>query len=199
MERALRGAGESDVPCGGCTACCESSQFVHIEPDERATLDVIPAELLFPAPRMPEGHVLLGYDEHGRCPMLSDGACTIYDHRPRTCRTYDCRIFPAAAVEIDDPTQSAIAERARRWKFTFPTETDRVQHDAMRAATAYLVEHPDALPGAEVPVNATQRAVLAIRVHEAFVDEDDRRVVADPGPDAVTDVFRANIKPAGGP
>ena len=70
MERALRGEQASDVPCDGCTACCTSSQFVHIGPDETDTLAHIPAALLFPAPRLPDGHVLLGYDEHGHCPML---------------------------------------------------------------------------------------------------------------------------------
>ena len=39
---------ESDVPCNGCTACCRSSQFVHVGPDEADTLAHIPAELLFP-------------------------------------------------------------------------------------------------------------------------------------------------------
>ncbi len=55
MQAALRGEGESDVPCGTCTACCTSSQFVHIEPDETDTLAHIPKELLFPAPRAPAG------------------------------------------------------------------------------------------------------------------------------------------------
>ena len=105
MERSLRGEADSDVPCGGCTACCTSSQFVHIEPDEVETLAHIPADLLFPAPRLPRGNVLLGYDERGHCPMLVDGACSIYAHRPRTCRIYDCRVFPATGVEIDDPAQ----------------------------------------------------------------------------------------------
>ena len=36
MQGALRG-GQSDVPCGGCTACCTSSQFIHIGPDETET------------------------------------------------------------------------------------------------------------------------------------------------------------------
>ena len=31
-------ASEMQVPCGACTACCTSSQFVHIEPDETETL-----------------------------------------------------------------------------------------------------------------------------------------------------------------
>src|SRR5437868_3481590 len=85
MLGALRGEHGSDVPCGACTACCTSSQFVHVEPDETDTLSRIPAELLFPAPRLPRGHMLMGYDERGHCPMLIEGKCSIYEHRPRTC------------------------------------------------------------------------------------------------------------------
>jgi len=33
MQAAIRDEGHSDVPCNGCTACCRSSQFVHIGPD----------------------------------------------------------------------------------------------------------------------------------------------------------------------
>src|ERR1700680_3946260 len=83
MQRAIRGERGSDVPCGGCTACCTSSQFIHIAPDETDTLYRIPAELLFSAPRLPRGHVVLGYDERGHCPMLIDNRCSIYQHRPR--------------------------------------------------------------------------------------------------------------------
>lgn len=97
MGRALRGEAASEVPCDGCTACCRSSQFVHIEPDETDTLARIPEELLFPASRLPAGNKLMGYDEHGRCPMLVDDRCSIYEHRPRACRTYDCRVFPPPA------------------------------------------------------------------------------------------------------
>lgn len=164
MRRALHGEGGSEVPCGGCTACCTSSQFIHIGPDEAETLAHIPAELLFPAPRLPAGNVLLGYDENGHCPMLIDGACSIYEHRPRTCRTYDCRVFPATGVEIDDEDQLAIARQARRWRFDFPAEVDRIEHDAVRATARFVQEHGDLLPEDVAPANATQRAVLAIQL-----------------------------------
>src|SRR5487761_2058332 len=103
---ALRSGETSDVPCGSCTACCTSSQFVHISPDEVETLASIPTELLFPAPRLPRGHVLMGYDEHGHCPMLVAGKCSIYEQRPRTCRSYDCRVFAASVLLFDDPGKS---------------------------------------------------------------------------------------------
>src|SRR2546421_6542963 len=118
MQAAIRGEQESDVPCTGCTACCPSPQFVHIAPDETDTLAHVPAELLFPAPLLPAGHVVLGYDERGHCPMLVDGRCSIYEHRPRTCRTYDCRIFAAAGIDAD---KELIVARARRWRVTYPT------------------------------------------------------------------------------
>lgn len=86
MQRALRGAGASDVACGTCTACCTSSQFVHVGPDEAETLAGIPRALLFPAPGLPEGHLVMGYDEAGHCPMFRDGGCSIYEHRPRSPR-----------------------------------------------------------------------------------------------------------------
>jgi Fe-S-cluster containining protein len=173
MQRALRGEEGSDVPCAGCTACCTSSQFIHIGPDEVETLARIPAELRFPAPRLARGNVVLGYDENGHCPMLIDDECSIYEHRPRTCRTYDCRVFPASGVEIDDEAQVAIARQAKRWRFDFPAEVDQVHHDAVRAAAQYVREREDLLPDGAAPSNATQHAVLAIQLHAEFLSSDD--------------------------
>ena len=171
MRSALRGERAAEVPCNGCTACCTSSQFVHIEPDETATLARIPPELLFPAPARPAGHVLLGYDERGHCPMLVDDRCSIYEDRPRTCRTYDCRIFPATGLEFsEDEHKPLIAERARRWRFGLGTEADRASHAAVRAAARYLREHEDELPPDSVPRNTTQAAVLAVELSDRFAE-----------------------------
>jgi Fe-S-cluster containining protein len=171
VQDALDGRRDALVPCDGCTACCTSSQFVHIGPDETETLARIPADLLFPAPRMPAGHVLLGYDERGHCPLLVDGRCSIYEHRPRTCRTYDCRIFPAAGVTVEAP-QVLVAERARRWRFAYAGDADRVRHEAVQAAAAFLRDHAGRLPNGTVPTTPTQRAVLAIQVHDVFLGVD---------------------------
>lgn len=138
IGRALRDEATTDVPCGDCTACCTASQFIHIAPDESETLARIPRALKFAAPGLPKGHVLMGYDERGHCPMLQDGVCSIYDDRPRTCRTYDCRIFPASAVALTDEDKASIARQARRWTFTYATDADRVRHAATRAAAAVV-------------------------------------------------------------
>jgi len=184
MQGAIRGEHGSEVPCDGCTACCTSSKFIHIEPDETDTLSRIPAELLFPAPRLPVGHVVLGYDERGHCPMLVDEKCSIYAHRPKACRTYDCRIFAAAGLGVDADEQASIARRVERWQFRYPTPVDRTRHDAVRAAAAYLVEHGDvAKPGAAT--NATRVAVLAVELHDVFLqcdEETGENSVIDPDP-----------------
>jgi Fe-S-cluster containining protein len=163
MAGALNGMNDADVACGTCVACCSSSQFVHIGPDEADALAHIPHELLFPAPRMPKGHVLMGYDERGRCPMLADTGCTIYEHRPRTCRTYDCRVFPATGVDPDED-KPLIAARTRRWRFDHPTQLDRIEHEAVRAAAEFERQRRDELSPDDRPVNNTQLAVMAVRV-----------------------------------
>ena len=185
MQGAIRGEHGAEVPCDGCTACCTSSQFIHIGPDETDTLSHIPAELLFPAPRLPRGHVVLGYDGRGHCPMLSDGRCSIYEHRPRTCRTYDCRIFPATGVEVDNGPKAQIARQARRWRFSFPTQADRDRQDAIRTAVSFLGQQESPEPGREAAMGATQLAVRAIEIHDAFLgpgDKTDRTPIVDHRP-----------------
>ena len=175
MLDALRGTVDADVPCERCVACCSSSQFVHVAPDEVDALAHIPNELLFPAPRMPRGHVLMGYDERGRCPMLTDAGCSIYEHRPRTCRTYDCRVFPAAGVDVGDD-KPLVAEQARRWRFEHPSADDAALHAAVRAAAAFVGEHRSELPDELRPSNSTQLAVVAVEAHRTFLDRTGARV-----------------------
>ena len=182
MGAALAGTAASDVQCGSCTACCRSSQFVPVGPDELDALDHIPSALLFPAPRRP-GHQVMGYDEHGHCPMLVDDACSIYEHRPRACRTYDCRVFAAADVEPDRTTQPEVATRVGRWRFEVAEEADRVHLEAVRAASRYVRDRSAELPRELAPTTPVQHAVLAVRLHRAFVesasDEPDETIMAE--------------------
>jgi hypothetical protein len=106
--------------------------------------------------------MVLGYDERGHCAMLVDGKCSIYEHRPRACRTYDCRIFAATGVEVDSD-QPDIGRRVKRWRFDYPTDGGDAEHEAARAAGDYLGRHPEL-----AAVNALQRAVLAIQIQHLF-------------------------------
>lgn len=185
----IQDPGGADVPCGTCTACCTSAQFVHIGPDETETLTRIPRELLFPAPGRPRGHVVLGYDERGHCPMLVDGRCSIYEHRPRTCRTYDCRIFPATGVPVDGD-KPLIAQQTARWQFSFPADADLVSRRAVGAAAAFLRDHAG---HPAVPTSTTALAALAVEIHDTFLGHDDETgepVLVEPDPDGVLRALR---------
>lgn len=159
LAAALRGEGETDVACGSCTACCRSGQFIHIDPDEHDALARIPSTLLFPAPGQPKGTMLMGYDQDGRCPMLSDAGCTIYAHRPRTCRTYDCRVFAATGVFPDEPTKVDIATRATRWEFTYASSAEQASHEQLIAAAVVLRAAEPDLPATPLAVRVLRQAL----------------------------------------
>lgn len=165
-----REAVDIDVPCGSCTACCRSSYFIHIRADETETLRAIPRPLLFPAPGMPPGDMVLGFDAEGRCPMLAENGCSIYGARPRTCRTYDCRVYAAAGLSPEAEGKTDIAARVERWRFEASTMDDRVRLAAVRAAAAFLSDRAEAFPDPrDRPRTVGDLALLAVQIHDLFV------------------------------
>ena len=165
---ALQNNHATDVPCGTCTACCTSSYFIHIRPDETKTLALIPRELLFPAPGLPKGHKVMGFDENGHCPMLKENKCTIYQDRPQTCRTYDCRVFWATGLPAGDDKKKRINEQVERWHFTFSNSEDNRLYKTIRDTTRFLVKNRKKFPRDFLPSNTTQLAILAIKVYPIF-------------------------------
>jgi hypothetical protein len=120
--------------------------------------------------------------------MLIDERCSIYEHRPRTCRTYDCRVFPASGTRAAGEHQALVARRAQRWQFSYTDENGRTQHDAVRAAAVFLRDHADQLPDGTGPTTTTQIAVLAVELHDVFLRHDPvtgDAAVVDPRPDAI--------------
>ena len=162
------GNGGADVPCGACRGCCRSSMFIHIRPEETQTLRRIPRALLFPAPGRPKGHVLMGYDDKGQCPMLIDNQCSIYEDRPQTCRDYDCRIFAATGISVDRQTQPEIAQRVQEWVFNFEDKESRDEDRILKEAAAFLDKNRELFPPWSVPTNPVQLAVLAVRIYRLF-------------------------------
>ncbi len=119
--------------------------------------------------------------------MLIDNRCSIYAHRPKACRTYDCRIFAATGVALTDRTQVRIAARVKRWRFDTPRGADADQRDALRAAGAYLRSHPDVWPDNETPVHPTGLAVTAIAIADLFAtSERDPTAPSGRSPDPAT-------------
>lgn len=168
-EASLRsGDGGADVPCGACRGCCRSSMFIHIRPEETQTLRRIPRALLFPAPGLPKGHVLMGYGDQGQCPMFVNNQCSIYEDRPQTCRDYDCRVFAATGVLVDAETQPEIARRVQEWAFTYAAEEGREKDRSVKAAAAFLTKNKDLFPSGSLPGYPVQLAALAVRVRRVI-------------------------------
>ena len=125
--------------------------------------------------------MVVGYDENGHCPMLVAGRCSVYEHRPLTCRTYDCRVFAAAGIAAD---KDVITRRARRWTFSYETQDDRDRHCSVRAAARFLRERAESFPGGAVPHDPAQVAVLAIKVCDVFYGRDRPGAAGDPASEA---------------
>jgi hypothetical protein len=193
FAHALRTGSDAHVPCGSCSACCTSSQFVHIGPDEHDTLAHIPSALRFAAPRH-AGHSVLPYDERGHCPMLAAGRCSIYEYRPRTCRVYDCRVFAATAVVPDEPSRRAVREQVVRWRFDRTDPADRELGDRLERAGRWIDDHQDDLPEALRAHDSTRRALSAFAIAELFATERDPTARDDPDTGAVVQLLLEQLE-----
>jgi hypothetical protein len=149
--------------------------FIHVAPDEARSLARIPKKFLFPAPGFPSGHLVMGFNDRGECPMLVDNRCTIYADRPRTCRDYDCRIFAATGMPPDGATQPIVAERVRAWVFETPSAESRQALAAARASARFLAENADLFPAGALPSAAPLRALVALRFHALFLEGSPKR------------------------
>lgn len=158
-----------DVDCGDCAACCRSSYFIHVKPEEAKALGAEAQGALAAAPGMPKGHKVLAYDKSGSCPLLKPSGCSVYANRPQTCRNYDCRIFAAAGIAAGGREKAGINARVEGWIFSYPTARDRLEHDAVRAATAFIRDNAGSFPGGRVPGDPSQLAVLALKAYGVFL------------------------------
>jgi Fe-S-cluster containining protein len=169
FRAALRDDREADVPCGDCSGCCTSSYAIVLRPHETAAARAIPPEFLVRDPHDPAGRQLVGYDARGHCPMLRDGLCSIYAHRPLTCRTYDCRVFAAAGIDPGGAERAAITARTRRWQFSYGSEDARRAHDAVRRAARFVRDDAPSF-GGRAPSRPNAIAMTALAAYELFVE-----------------------------
>jgi len=169
MRSALAGNAGMDVACGDCRGCCTSSYFIKVRAHEHAALEHIGEENLRPVPGATNGAQLMGFDEKGHCFMYANGNCSIYAHRPETCRTYDCRVFTAAAMNAG-PDKSEINERIASWRFEYPSARDHDEHRAVTAAANFIRQHVIRFPGGRVPSRPSEVAVLAVKTYQVFLD-----------------------------
>jgi Fe-S-cluster containining protein len=170
MRAALAGHAGMDVACAGCVGCCTSSYFIKVRGHETATIERIGAHRLRPAPGAGNDSLLMGFDSQGHCHMFANGGCSIYSHRPETCRTYDCRVFTAAGMNAG-PDKSVINERIASWRFEYSSPREREEHAAVTAAATYMRQHPVRFPGGHVPSRPSEIAVLAVKSYQVFLDK----------------------------
>lgn len=185
----LRGSGGTTVPCGDCRGCCISSYSILVRPEDRDALAVIPAHLLTKAPALGAGVKAMGYLPDGTCPMLLAGECSIYEHRPQTCRDYDCRVFAAAGIDAGE-SKGVINKRVRAWRFTYESETERDVHEAIRAAAVFLCTQGEAFPEHRFAKSPSGIAVSAVKSYSVFLVRGDERSAADIAR-AIADAIRA--------
>lgn len=170
LSKSKKGIKNSTVPCGECTGCCTSSYFKRIEADEEETLKRIPKNLLSYSPGIPDGAVLLGYDEKGHCTMLKDNSCSIYEDRPQTCRDFDCRIFLATGLDVEEDEKGLIAKRVNDFVFSYENHSDKIHHKRIKETATFLEVNYSEFPENILPDNSTQLAQYAIQHYEKISD-----------------------------
>jgi hypothetical protein len=170
VRLSLQGNQGMDVPCGDCVGCCVSSYSVQLRPEDHRAVARIPADYVVSAPGFPAGHLTMRALANGVCPMLDACKCSIYSVRPQTCLDYDCRIFAAAGIDAGDG-KAVINKRVREWRFSYPQGSDRLEHDAVRAAATFIRERRDHFV-VRVPTAPMGVAVLAIKAYAVFTAPD---------------------------
>jgi Fe-S-cluster containining protein len=80
------------VPCGACTACCHYAGIPVDKKRDRRRLPYLLTE------RDADGGLVLQRRADGACAHLGARGCTVYEHRPSACRSFDCRAFGAMGL-----------------------------------------------------------------------------------------------------
>ena len=102
--------------------------------------------------------------------MLIDEGCSIYNNRPQTCREFDCRIYAAADLILEEENQAAINTRVQSWQFRIDSSTQDIQQLAIPAAARFIKQEAAHLQ--RKPSHPTEIALLAIAAWDLFVGHD---------------------------
>jgi Fe-S-cluster containining protein len=148
------------VPCNGCTACCY--QRVNINP-ARESVDELSQHL--DVVRDEHGYFLRRRDD-GACMHLGPEGCTVYAHRPRACRAFDCRIFALPGNGASFPISEDGKHTTPSWEFDIRSERDAVIRDAFLLGAA-----PWLFQRRRDDCNTVMAAVVAKFSHHAAIVE----------------------------
>ena len=85
-----------EVPCNGCTLCCQGDAIRLLPEDNASLLRTVPH------PHIPYTLMLAhNPNKSGDCIYLNVDGCSIHDHAPSLCRSADCR---SIALKLDFET-----------------------------------------------------------------------------------------------
>lgn len=154
-------AGSVDVPCGDCTVCCRSFEFIVLADSEK---DKYNHHLL------DDGRPVLDMTEEGHCGYLTETGCSVYEDRPLNCRQFDCRSLAHCGLFPEDYPELSII--VKNWEVELKTEEDKVLSMALRMASREAVSQgKDALAAMTYAViggygKYAKDAVKIVRQHE---------------------------------
>ena len=76
-----------NVPCNGCTKCCQKFDMIRLLPgDDPTHYQIVPHKLL-------PGDWMLDHKPNGDCIYLDEHGCTIQETKPIMCKEMDCRLI----------------------------------------------------------------------------------------------------------
>jgi hypothetical protein len=114
---------QGEVPCRGCTACCYHPN-VDVYPEAERAEDLAHLDLV----EREDGEMFLRKRADGACVHLGPAGCTVYPHRPRACRRYDCRPYTMVGVV----NRYAGGRLSPGWTFDHHTREQRILLTALR-------------------------------------------------------------------
>jgi Fe-S-cluster containining protein len=124
--------GNVRVPCGSCNACCRTP-YLLIELQD-GELGDFPEAVRLEEETGSGNRWMLPKAEDGSCAHLIDGKCSIYQRRPKCCRSYDCRVHILVGCGPNDPI---LVEALSQWQdLELKTTEDWVTKTAIMMAMA---------------------------------------------------------------
>jgi Fe-S-cluster containining protein len=95
-------AHEATVNCGHCTACCRDAPLIVLTEGERPEpFDKMVRIVVECDDGKEKSFWLLPHQPNGDCYYLRDGQCSVYEQRPKMCRTFDCRFIALKPNDFD--------------------------------------------------------------------------------------------------
>ncbi len=163
----------TEVLCTRCGLCCDGTLFGDVEltgPAEAARLEAL-------------GLAVDGDDADAEllslpCAALRGTRCGVYTHRPRCCRTFECRLLQKAergAISVAD----ALAQIAHTRAHVNRVETLLARSERRRPALPLAERVADVVAAAGDPASGPGRAAAALTAAMRDVNQAIRTVFLD--------------------